>query len=339
MFPALTNFSMDEANASRYPVSPPGMRTDVGEVASTQKMDPPDDEPPSLTSPKQREVDGVSPANYEEHNGQYPQYYGEGQGAPDPEDPMPLASPEPVQNGDGKFFTPENQAYYAPPENAGGGDPNQNYDPAHQDYYVAEGDNHGYNVDPSAGGEYAQNDFPSPHEQFTTPMSDAYGQGEGQYGHDFAPPDGRFPSHYPPQDGHFPTENDVYPPAHATSPHEEFATEDFTLPSDAEGDQFGEGGDVYPPHGEPYYESEEKKVAQDEHGENGMGYKPAPLTVDTDAEFTPIKREGYKLGPSPSPRSQLSAKSNETGTPVSQSSALRGAQELLKKNRRRRLEM
>ena len=106
------------------------------------------------------------------------------------------------------------------------------------------------------------------------------------------------------------------------------------------GDQFGEGGDVYPPHDDPYYEStEEKKVAQDEHGENGMGYKPAALTVDTEAEFTPIKREGYKLGPSPSPRSQLSARSNETGTPVSQSSALRGAQELLKKNRRRRLEM
>ena len=318
-FALVCSLRMDEAIGSRFPVSPPGKRNDDGQKVSSQKMDPPDDEPPSLT--KQREGDGAPQLSYEENDGQYPEYYGEGEGPPDPEDPMPMASPE-AAHGQGtgdRFFSPGNETYYMSPENADQGEEDQDYDPAHQDYYgtePTEDDNDRGYMEP--GDEYAQNGFPSPHEQFSTPMSDGYGRGGDQYAGDY--------DAYPTQDRGFSPPGDAkYAPDF--SPRDEFATEDFTLPSDGEGERQYGGAD-------PYYGSSEEKKAQEEHGN-----KTGALTIDTDAEFTPIKREGYKLGPSPSPRSQLSSRSNEAGTPVSQSSALRGAQELLKKNRRRRLEM
>lgn len=92
-----------------------------------------------------------------------------------------------------------------------------------------------------------------------------------------------------------------------------------------------------PPDEEDLYSREEKKYAMDEPDDPELEFQMSNESDKGNGEedFIPIKRQGYRLSQT-SPRS---TESESVGEGSHQSSALRGAQEILKKNRRRRMEM
>jgi hypothetical protein len=318
---------IDEAIASRFPLSPPGTTRGGNRVdPDAPRLDPPEDEPPSLN--KRESLDGVS---YDEEGsafgGQEQDLYND---PTDPDDPM--ASPEPIQND--QFFNQQQQQqggeYYETPDKQNG--PGGEYYSPDQDYYET----------PAQGGQPGQEYYQEGDGAYQSPGGDQYTEDEqcgmdGQYEAErgsFSPPNDQ----YSPEDGHYPHPDDgqYYP--------EEDGQYDGH--PDGQGHHDTPGGhypmspadDVYST-GDDHVFEEEKKVGGHLDRAAARG-----LQINTgEDDFVPIKRDGYTLGQQngvpPAARSMTSPKSTGDQTSVSQSSALRGAQELLKRNRQRRMEM
>jgi hypothetical protein len=225
----------------------------------------------------------------------------------DPDDPM--ASPEPTEND--QFFDPQQQQqqggeYYESPEKQNG--------PGGQEYYETQ----------DQGGQPDQGYYQEGDGAYQTPGGDQYAE-DGQYeaqGGSFGSPQN---DQYPPGNGHFPHPNDAQ-----YYPEEEGQ---YDGRPDDQG-QHGTPGD------DRVFENEEKKA-----GGPVASAAARRLQVNTgEDDFVPIKRDGYMLSQNnggPSPRSMISPRSagDQSSGAVSKSSALRGAQELLKRNRQRRMEM
>ena len=312
---------MDEAIASRYPVSPPGKRSYRHHYHSdpaTPKLDPPDDEPPSLI--KQR--DSLDGSSYHNESGAYPQYFEDQQEYSDNDAVDPVLLPEnqivdqsykanyfsPKKEGDknGHFEHSPEAEYYSSPHVE---------DPV-ADYYSEEhcyGDNGrvSYQDDEDNNDRFPQEGSYSLTGRYDSPRSKSgiYPPENGRVllaENEFGQVEERM--HYETPEGHYP----MSPP-----------------------------DDMYSPENMRDFDQEEKKIGVDEPGDPELEYASS---MDYDSktgedDFIPIKRDGYRLGraPSPSPRSG-EARSIDSNS-LSQSSAMRGAQELLKKNRRRRMEM
>ena len=159
---------------------------------------------------------------------------------------------------------------------------------------------------------------------------------------------------YEAQRGSFSPQNDQYSPEDGHYPHPDDGQyypgegEQYSGHPDDQGHHGAPGGhypmapsdDVHAPGDDHVFENEEKKVGGHVDFAAARG-----LQINTgEDDFVPIKRDGYTLGQpngAPSPKSMLSPQSANTGelSAISKSSALRGAQELLKRNRQRRMEM
>jgi hypothetical protein len=195
-------------------------------------------------------------------------------------------------------------------------------DDGQQQYY--ENDDGQQQYYDNGGQQLPYEDVPDPEDPIVSP------EGEPSVSASAFFPEGEFGDQYyegePPQEFQPPPEEpfEDYP----SPQNDQFAQEEYDRPPDH-----------YPmsPLDDDFVEEdfgvEEKKIGFDE---------PDPviefqMTQESDMEngeddFTPIKRDGFSLG---TPRSIVSHTSVESH----QSAALRAAQELLKKNRRRRVEM
>jgi hypothetical protein len=336
-------YRIDEAIASRFPISPPGTRggnrvPDPG----TPRLDPPEDEPPSLN--KRESKDGES---YDEDDGAFGGQEQDPYNDPtDPDDPM--ASPEPVQNdqffdqqqqhlqhqhqqGDeyydespdkqngpgGEYYSPDPE-YYRAPVQGGPGQPDQEY------YQEGGGDQYAEEEQYGIDGHYEAQEG-----SFGSPQNDQYPPEDGQYPHQHPHP--HDDQYYPEEDGQYDGHPDDQNQVHYGTPGGHFP--------------MSPGDDVYSPGDDHVFDDEEKKAGGHvDYAGDYAGEAAGGLQINTgEDDFVPIKRDGYTLGQqfggAPSPRSMISPRSTGDHSAISQSSALRGAQELLKKNRQRRMEM
>jgi hypothetical protein len=310
-------YRIDEAIASRFPLSPPGTSRGGNRAADpdTPRLDPPEDEPPSLRSYNgdDNAFDGPEQDSYNDPT--------------DPDDPM--ASPEPVENA--RFFDQQQQVgeYYESPvmQNGPGGE----YYSPDQEYYG----------NPAQEGQPDQEYYREDDGAYQSPHGDQYAE-EEQYGLD---------GQYEAQRGSFSPQNDQYSQEDGHYPHPDdgqYGDGEFDGHPDDQGHHGTPGGhypmspgdEVYAPGDDHVFENEEKKFGG--HVDNAAG---RGLQINTgEDDFVPIKRDGYTLGQhtgAPSPKNIISPQSTGTGdqSAISKSSALRGAQELLKRNRQRRMEM
>lgn len=299
--PPLSKFnSMDEAHGRVYPNFQNGVEGVVYADPMTPKLDPPDDEPPSL------------------HKGSMELI---GQGAvPDPDDPSVLVSPVGASPGGNAFF--QGPFHGSPSQQQQRSFPNeQEEEPMSPDdeqqqigYLISLGspeEQPNLQFDPFAqkGLDFPQDEFggmaQNPEEEADPSMH-------------YRPPPGvraldpLYTERSPTQHDHM-EETPHYPDTSADDPND--------------------------------YGGEEKKMGTDEqlgimkqhqqHQQRAFMYEMSdePDLKDGEEDFIPIKREGYRLGEiaAPSPHSVSSENSH-------QSAAFRSAQELLRKNRRRRME-
>lgn len=325
------NHSMDEALGRHNPNSPNGRRPDAppmdhegyyddkygedGEMMyadpTTPKLDPPDDEPPSLHKMSM------------EYQQQHP-YHGQPgmMVVPDPEDPSVLLSPDTTVG-----FGPDGRHTFFPP---GAGDSYRGGSPSRQ-YQQHPQQNRRVPLSPD---DEQQQPLGDPNSNM---MMDDYDE------------DGQFVNHEYPQDefGGFqqqqPSEEEPSvhyrprPPGRALDP---LYTDRSPTHSDLGVTPAGAYYASSPRHGDPTdYVGEEKKVASSADDPEGVGYNHTASQDSNiksgEEDFIPIKRDGYKL----SVKSVISPHSvGETSESGHQSPAFRGAQELLRKNRRRRLQ-
>jgi hypothetical protein len=315
---------MDEGYiGDRYPVSPTGHRLDMVlhefDDPATPKLDPPDDGQPSLMKGSMEEA----------------QYYNNNQvpyeDVPDPDDPIIPATPDGEPSvGVSAFFNEEEEeeeaaAFFdddeevaAPAEESG----KYFESPVKQAEFEGEpeyGKGFHQPVSPDDEERYGHNDhYVEDEEPFTSPQN-----GFEQ------PPDEfeQFPSPGRNQQQQAPHEFERFPSPGRTQQPNDFET---LSPPHGVGTPQGHYPMSPPDDDDRLYGGEEKKYSMDEHANPEIEFQ---MSQDSDRksgeeDFTPIKREGYKLSDS-SPRSMASDGSH-------QSAALRGAQEILKKNRRRR---
>jgi hypothetical protein len=207
-----------------------------------------------------------------------------------------------------------------------------NHEDGQQQYYDDEDGQQQYYDDEDGQQQYYDNgsrlpyeDVPDPEDPIVSP------EGEPSVGVRAFFPEGEFGDPYyegePPQEFQSPPEEpfEDYP----SPQNDQFAQEEYDEP---------QGHYPMSPLDDEYagedFGAEEKELGFDEP-DPGFEFQ---MSQESDMEngeedFTPIKREGYSLGGTP--KSVVSPASVDSH----QSAALRGAQELLKKNRRKRVEM
>jgi hypothetical protein len=308
--------------ASRYPVSPPGKQADnlmeeethfyeddayAFHDPGTPKLDPPDDEEPPRLTPRMSVSEEFEDLGAQQPVPPHPPHhydnaqvsYDDEYDVPDPDDPM--LSPE-----DGEpaivargFFHDEGGGAEYYPDENGGVEPG-----FEEEYHVP--------VEPADGVEEPvfEEEYYSEEQQYQNPPEELFvEEGEVQYEKEEQEYGGAV--HYAPDDPFSPPQQQLgdAPQGHFPMP-----------PPDDDGMCGG---------------AEEKKFGMDE--QDGV-----PNTIDYDKtgeeDFIPIMRDGYRLSEqSPTGRSIVSQASLDSQS--QQSSALRGAQEILKKNRRKRVEM
>ena len=342
---------MDEAFASRFPggpASPPGKRPDSPEDlsgAGTPKLDPPevDQEPPSLTMPG---------ASFDDNPASLP--HG--------------TAPPHLGSTNEPYIDETGHSYSVEPDYAYNGEPDHAYgEPLHS--YNGEA-HHSYDGEPKHAyhGE-SEHAYPDPgfqdpedsgfNDPGATPLSEPSIGADGFFEDGYyepRPQDGGFGDPYFEHQGHpahpssnmemqdeqfhtVPSPTDEQFRETSSPPGEHFHEEQFQdeqyhhdeyNPRSAQQQQFDGPQGPYtlsgPSNDDIYSGSEEKKIGtedlDDENGEDG---------------FIAIKRHGYQLGSDgPSPRSMVSDSMDSRSY---QSSALKGAQDILRKNRRRRVEM
>jgi hypothetical protein len=311
--------SFDEGIASRYPVSPPGKQADsmmeeephfydddAFRDPGTPKLDPPDDEEPPRLTPRMSISEEFEDLGAQQPVPPSPHYYDDPQlshhnedDGLDPDDPM--VSPEGGEPAiaTGGFFQDED----------GGAEYYSGKEEGVQPGFEEE-----YHTQPAHGGEELgfEEAYYGEEQQYQSPPKELFVNVEdGEVQHENEEQEYGDAVHYAPDDPFSPSQKQLgdVPQGH------------FQMPPPDDDDMYGA--------------AEEKKVGMDEQDvdPNTIGYEKTG-----EEDFIPIMRDGYRLSePSPTGRSIASQASLDSQS--HQSSALRGAQEILKKNRRKRVEM
>jgi hypothetical protein len=301
---------VDEAIASRYPVSPPGKQAgnmmeeethfyddEAFHDPGTPKLDPPDDEEPPRLTPRMSISEEFEDLGAQQPVLRPPHYYDNPQVSYDdeddvPEPDVPMLSPESGEPAivTGGFMQNEGVgAEYISDE--------EGVEPGFEEEYYAEPPV----FEEDYYGEEQQYQNP-PEELFVDDGEVQYEKEEQEHGDTV---------HYAPDDPFSPSQQQL---GDAPQGH-------FPMPPPDNDDMCGA--------------AEEKKFGMDEQD-------VVPNIIDHEKtgeeDFIPIMRDGYRLSEQ-SPTNRSIASHTSLDSQSHQSSALRGAQEILKKNRRKRVEM
>eukprot|EP00538_Stauroneis_constricta_P012599 CAMPEP_0119549234 /NCGR_PEP_ID=MMETSP1352-20130426/2981_1 /TAXON_ID=265584 /ORGANISM="Stauroneis constricta, Strain CCMP1120" /LENGTH=1195 /DNA_ID=CAMNT_0007594737 /DNA_START=594 /DNA_END=4181 /DNA_ORIENTATION=- len=390
---------MDEAIANRYPIQPHELMS--APDPETPKLDPPEDEPPSLMKREDeygdpddvnqnhdinahRGSDGIDEVHESADAGPTQQHQDSvffGSQTPDyyPSPPRNVVDND-VHHRDHQYAMDphaeqqqqqhqhqESDQFYPPPPEGHDMSPNRNYQNMQHHHQQQMSPSYEHQHGMESQGQMQQQ--PPYQQQYQYGKEEYYDPNQPPYQHQHQhhqglqpppPPPQQTSSQHHPHDLNYQQQHLQDPQQQQHQPHDHDHHQQYDDYQYQQESQYDQHGDVQPSGFHPdqedfpaasfgddeYYQDEEKKsgviddpgdpdvdfdgsMEYDEHGK--------PL-AEGEADFTPIKRDGYTLrrGPAvanPSPRSMTSASMG------SQSAALRGAQELLKKNRRRRMEM